>query len=836
MDQRPKCPDVKGLSCRVAAGLLAFGVVPALAQGNLVAGLRSIPDNSGVAGLSVVLALVLITTVTALLHMTGRKRWLAQEASLVKDLAAARARLDRANMFLASEKQIIIAWGNQDGQPDIEGDLSLVTDSPVPRRVLGFGSWLPPETAQQLERCVERLRERGEAFRLAIVSLSGHCLEVDGRAVGGKAVMRIRDVSGDRLELTRLRERHGKSLVEAEVLHALLDAIPNQVWTRDTSGRLAFVNAAYARAVDAKAASAAVSEGTELLDRTAREAVARARDKHEMWRNRITATVMGQRRMMEVIDVPCASGSAGMATDLSELDAMRGDLERQVQSHKVTLDQLSTAVAIFDQSKRLVFYNSAYQQLWSLDPAMLEQHPTDNQILDHLRAGHRLPEQADFRSWKHSLLKAYQALGSEEQTWHLPDRRALRVVITPNPQGGVTYLYDDISKGFDLETRYNGLVSVQGETLDTLKEGVAVFGADGCLKLFNPAFAKLWHLDPADLGRIANVKPDEKIHIDRVASLCAPLEKDGEIWSQIRPVVVGLHDIRTGFERKVERNDGTFVNSAVAPLPDGATLLTFTDITASKNLERAMTERHHTMVEAEQLRNDFVHHVSYELRSPLTNIIGFTQLLNDGSVGPLNVKQLEYSGYVMKSSAALLAMINDILDLATIDEDAMELSLADIDIPETMNAAAAGVQDRLIEREVHLQIVALDGLGTMQADGKRVRQILFNLLSNAIGFSAAGQTVTLAAIRRGEEIVFKVTDQGRGIPQDVIAKVYDRFHSSTSGSRHRGVGLGLSIVRALVELHGGSIDIQSVTGQGTMVTCILPAIAMAAARSGTSAG
>ena len=118
-----------------------------------------------------------------------------------------------------------------------------------------------------------------------------------------------------------------------------------------------------------------------------------------------------------------------------------------------------------------------------------------------------------------------------------------------------------------------------------------------------------------------------------------------------------------------------------------------------------------------------------------------------------------------------------------------------------MKAAAEGVQDRLSEAAIELRIVATDGVGAMRADGRRVRQVLFNLLSNAIGFSEAGQTVTLAAMRRGEEIVFKVSDRGRGIPPEVIDRVFERFETFTDGSRHRGVGLGLSIVRALVELH-----------------------------------
>ena len=234
-------------------------------------------------------------------------------------------------------------------------------------------------------------------------------------------------------------------------------------------------------------------------------------------------------------------------------------------------------------------------------------------------------------------------------------------------------------------------------------------------------------------------------------------------------------------------------------------------------------ERNQALVEVERLRNDFVHHVSYELRSPLTNIIGFVELLSDGSVGPLNERQREYAGYVTRSSTALLAIINDILDLASIDADALELVPEDVDIRETIHAAAEGVQDRLVDLAIHLQIVAMDDVGTFVADGKRIRQVLFNLLSYAIGASRPSETVTLAALRHDDQVIFKVTDQGPGLPQEVIEHVFERSRSRTGSWRHRGVGLGLSIVRSLVELHGGQVFVDTAPGEGSAITCIFPA-------------
>jgi signal transduction histidine kinase len=651
-----------------------------------------------------------------------------------------------------------------------------------------------------------------------VENLGGRHLEIEGRAVSGRAVMRIRDVSGDRLDATRLRDSQARTLFELDALRTLLDAIGSPSWLRDGQGRLRWVNAAYAAAVETSDAAAAVLRNAELLDHPVREAVALARADGQLWRDRVPVVVAGARRMFDVIEVPVEGAAVGMALDVSESETLRGELTRLTQAHSRTLDQLSTAVAIFDRSQRLVFHNAAYRELWGFDQSFVDQIPTDSEILDRLRAARRLPEQADYRGWKASLLSAYQSPETSEQIWYLPGGRTLRTVISPNPQGGVTYLFDDVTERFNLESQFNALTRVQGETLDALKEGVGVFGTDGRLKFFNPAFAQLLKLDPPAL--------EDKPHIDQVAALCEPVCPDPVAWQALRGVVAGLQDGRRGFEHRLFCRDGTVLDCTAAPLPDGATLLTFIDTTANVNVERALTERNDALIDAAKLRNDFVHHVSYELRSPLTNIIGFVQLLGDDSVGPLNPKQREYAGYVTKSSAALLAIINDILDLASIDTGAMELSLDEVDIAATMQAAAEGVQDRLAESDIRLQVVSMDGIGSFRADGKRIRQILFNLLSNAIGFSSPGQTVSLAALRRPDEVVFKVTDTGRGIPQAVLDHVFDRFHTHTIGSRHRGVGLGLSIVRSFVELHGGRILIDSVSGQGTCVTCIFPAEGM----------
>ncbi len=387
------------------------------------------------------------------------------------------------------------------------------------------------------------------------------------------------------------------------------------------------------------------------------------------------------------------------------------------------------------------------------------------------------------------------------------------MVTTPNPDGGVTYLFDDVTERLDLERRFEELIRVQGETLDNLAEGVAVFASDGRVRLFNTSFARMWGLSPPMLA--------ERPHIETISVACQPLHGNDPTWQALRQVVTAI-DSREAIAGRLERRDGSVIDCTTVPLPGGATLATFHDVTDSVNVERALRERNEALEDADKIKIDFVHHVSYELRSPLTNIIGFVHLLGDPGIGLLQPKQRDYLDYITVSTNTLLALIDNILDLATIDAGRMHLNLGPVDIRTTMAAAAEGIQDRAVNAGLVLDIQVQNDVGSFTADEQRVRQILFNLLANAANFSPPGATITFAAERRADALVFSVTDRGPGIPQDMLEKVFDWFETNSIGAHHRGTGIGLSLVRSFVELHGGSVEIASVVGEGTTVTVGFP--------------
>src|SRR5262245_21575820 len=488
----------------------------------------------------------------------------------------------------------------------------------------------------------------------------------------------------------------------------------------------------------------------------------------------------------------------------------RASIETRFRS----FDRLATAFAVFDADQRLAHFNQAYVDLWRLDPALLATRPRDGEILDRLRQSRALPEKADYREWKKTWLSAYGRNSQREDQWHLPDGRTLHVVADSAAEGGVTYLYENVTERLQLESRYNALIHVQRETLDTLREGVAVFAPNGRLRLHNRSFAALWRLSSALLGN--------EPHIDDVIFACRPLYDDAQEWERTKAAVTAIFSERRPYESQFDRPDGTVIACAALPLPDGGTLLTYSDVTDSKRVERALIERNEALEAASRVKSAFVSHVSYELRTPLTNIIGFTELLASPAAGALGEKQKEYLSDIRASGQTLLAIIDDILDLATIDAGTFELRLAPVKVRGVIDAAVLGLRERLKQNCIDLDIRIEPGIDELVADGPRVTQILYNLLANAIGFSSPGSRIVLSCAHEDDKLVFTVEDEGCGIPAEFQSAVFERFESRASGSGHRGAGLGLSIVKSLVQLHGGKVVLTSKPGRGTKISARLP--------------
>lgn len=765
--------------------------------------------------LVVVLGVVGFAIVSVITLNRARNRAEAENEGLRARIADLKAAAERSSTLLEDDRERLVAWDAGGDAPMIAG--ALPPDSGVPQdrsAFLAFGAWLKPESAGRLDRAVESLRKSGEAFALNVATGTGRLVEVRGRTAGSAALVRFRDLSGDMLARAELEARYALLEAEVEAMRAMFAASPMPIWLRDEKQQLLWANAAYIHAVSGENEADVLARGLELIDSAGRGIIEAAHRADPVFVKRLPAVVSGERRIYDVIDVASVSGSGGIAIDVTAVEQAEAALRREVDFNARTLDQLATAVAIFGPDRRLRSCNAAYRRLFGLDAAFLDSKPDEHAVLDRLRALRRIPEQRDYRAWRTELLSVYRESEAREHSWHLPDGQTLRVIANPNPQGGMTWIYENVTEQLELQSRVIALSRVQGETLDHLSEGVAVFGSDGRLRLQNPTFAAVLGLDRAALAG--------EPHVADVVRAARRTGDDDAVWAAFTASVAGLTEGRESISGRLDRPGDRFIDFATVPLPDGQTLVTFVDVSDSVRIERALTERAEALEAADALKNAFIHHVSYELRSPLTNIIGFTQLLADPKVGPLTGKQREYTGYVMSSSTALLAIVNDILDLATIDAGIMELDYAEIDVAATVAAAIEGVQDRLAGTDIRIATEIAEGTGSVLADSRRVRQVLFNLLVNAISFSPKGGRVELRTRRDGAMIEFVISDSGAGIPRDFLDSAFDRFASRPRGATRGGAGLGLAIVKSFVELHGGTVEIRSEEGKGSEVVVRIP--------------
>jgi signal transduction histidine kinase len=341
-----------------------------------------------------------------------------------------------------------------------------------------------------------------------------------------------------------------------------------------------------------------------------------------------------------------------------------------------------------------------------------------------------------------------------------------------------------------------------------------VFGSDGRLKLWNPAYRAIWQLQPSDLSN--------RPHISALIDKARALYDGSEDWEQTRLTAIARATSHAGHAGRLERSDGSVIDENAVPLPDGNVLLSYLDVTDSIRVERALREKNDALETAGHLKSEFIANVSYELRTPLNAIIGFAEILTNQYFGQLNDRQLEYSRGILDSSHRLLQLINDILDLASIEAGQLVLERAPVDVHALLANILALSRERARRLDIALDFDCPTDIGMVVMDERRIRQALFNLVSNAIKFTPASGRVTLAARREADDLVMSVTDTGIGIAPEHHAKVFEKFERSDPASRHAGAGLGLSLVKSFIELHGGKVELESALAHGTCVNCRLP--------------
>jgi len=240
-------------------------------------------------------------------------------------------------------------------------------------------------------------------------------------------------------------------------------------------------------------------------------------------------------------------------------------------------------------------------------------------------------------------------------------------------------------------------------------------------------------------------------------------------------------------------------------------------------LFRELADKSHQLEVASQHKSEFLANMSHELRTPLNAIIGFSEVLSDRMFGELNEKQEEYLKDIYASGTHLLSLINDILDLSKIEAGRMELELTEFDLPTAIENALMLVRERAGRRSIALHTNIDNRLGQIQADERKVRQVVLNLLSNAIKFTPEGGRIDVSAVPKDGFAEVSVSDTGVGIASEDQEKVFEEFRQvGTAAKKIEGTGLGLTLCRKFVELHSGRIWVKSQEGVGSTFTFTIP--------------
>jgi PAS domain-containing protein len=364
---------------------------------------------------------------------------------------------------------------------------------------------------------------------------------------------------------------------------AVLEALPIPVWTRGDDLKLRWGNKAFLSATGEGELWNAVAEDASFGPSDRDLAAASAGGSAVTAAARFT-TVGNKRRALSLnyTRMP-GSGLAGVAIDVSDAALDVSVLQDSALATADMLDGIPIAVAVFGKDQRLSSHNAAYAALWKFSEQWLDSRPSQGEIIDRLRETRQLPERLDFIAWKHAHLALPEgASRQKEEFWHLSGGKSLRVLAVPHLQGGVYYLFEDVSERFRREASFNMLLQVQRAALDQVEDAIAFIAPDGRLVLHNKVFGRLWRLTEKELSG--------EPHFNKVVELAQARMGPDNIWSIVAAGLASDEPERCNDWGHVDRADGKSISLTMSRLPNGATLVMFADVTNMRRFEAARAD------------------------------------------------------------------------------------------------------------------------------------------------------------------------------------------------------------------------------------------------------
>ncbi len=490
------------------------------------------------------------------------------------------------------------------------------------------------------------------------------------------------------------------------------------------------------------------------------------------------------------------------------------------------IESIPVAFSLYDKNAKLVMFNQKHLEIYPGPKEKMVVGASFYDLIDAALKSDRLGVAAeDVEEWRASRLASFREhSGSIEVP--LADGSIYSITERPTAEGGTVTIATDV---METRAREAQLLSVGGElrekniqldaALDNMVVGLALFDQDHRLIVCNRRYLEIYRL-PAELGR-QGTELRRIMEVSTKIQGCSEEDAKKRIETRMAMAAKREHsEDRDFFSR------GLVVKRTHRPMPDGGSIAIYEDITARAKAERELRAAKEEAELASRSKSEFLANVSHELRTPLNAIIGFSEIIKTELFGPIEPAQYkEYAGDIHDSGRHLLSLINDILDLSKVEAGKFEMMETDVDIADAVEASMRLVRDRAHQGQIRLINALPSSLPILIADARAVKQILLNLMSNAVKFTQAGGTVTIGAVAENDgPLELTITDTGIGMNQKDVALALTPFGQvdSAFSRRFEGTGLGLPLTERLMLLHGGTLDVKSESDVGTCVTVRFP--------------
>ncbi len=523
----------------------------------------------------------------------------------------------------------------------------------------------------------------------------------------------------------------------------------------------------------------------------------------------------GSRKLFEAVSKqsPDLGFPIHYCTDKTTEFELSNKLKHTIDANNQVMELFSSGISIFDHNMKLIFYNAAYKKITGLKDEEIKNGQSFSAILDLLRRNRKLPELIDFLEYKNEQIALFRTITAPIQDFiYLPNSSIIRKVTAPYSSGGLIVIFEDITDKMNLEQQYNGLLAVQKETIEHLYEGIMVFGIDNRLHIINKAAKEIWNLENTNVG----------IHLSKIVhDVIQVIEFFTEEEEFKSGLVSNLTD-RIKKQGRLALKNGRIIQFSYIPLPDGAHLHSYIDITDSYKVEAAFFEKNQALETVVQMKNDFITRASAELLEPLNMITGFTQLLKNQYYGSLNEKQMSHLDGISHGSKNLMSLANNIISLSSLQSGHVTPTYSVFSIKEMLKDIITSTQKQALEKTINFKIINnLENI-TIKADEMLLKQAFIVLLNKTIKSSQQDSNIELSLSNDDKNFSFIIVCPSDILGRNSQEKVLYRTEEGLDKCMYNFTSVSLPLFNHIIKLHNGLLRIEYDGDKNTTISAEIP--------------